>query len=977
MVYYTQHRYSPSKEGVFVKKRATEPKEAAVKKPFRKKAILAGIMAGILLVALGAGAFVLSLQPDTTISDLTDPASKPVAGDTATDAPDDGKAQAVIAGNVTVFDETASAKINTAIQSVKPTNQGLFLEVKDGTSLGSVSNGDIFFLNGSEATPLGQPYFGKVVSVSDGGAVDTYWIETPMVDEVFDSLDFDCESALTGDNVEEIKTAEGVKAEVVDKLDPSLISSGAHGEFALTENDISTALGKPLTPTAQTVDKETAGGNLLFTFNIDLLRVFGLKKADEHENEEYSEAIANELKVYTTKTGSSYHRENCIYLHTSKSETNLTQATKDGLTACSVCRPGYLKTEDGDKSPIDKELTFSGKIGLSELKFNMDFEWDILSGKGIEELGVGLSGKSVVNASLDGNVKLELGGDDTEITVPFVKLQGLKEKLFPLAYIDFKTGLTPIMTYGDKDMLENVTTVSPLSIMAVLYVDIQGNITAGLNASFDYQQPFEYKFTLVEDGKLNTDPSDLEVGPPQVDWGIKAEISGDADVHAGASLMVYIFNLNIVDVGVVKFGAEAEGKLALAFGSKVLDNVEPWAEASLYARVYLKLIDFKLLLKSKLDFGFADLGTEFKLDFTLLDHTLKEWGEKRETFYDSDTMTYTNITATDQTALYYKDLDGSLVKEAKNGTRSVLYNEPFVVICAIDDSYVYLLRHVKGSEFEMVRVAKDGSTSKAVLDGIARVLSSDDEYIYYVGTFDESIAHRYNRETQQTEQFHDFDQDVVFVKEINDRNYYVVTQGFSIFYSNNRYYMLDKKGNILEDYGPDPEPENLRLTEYDDYYDATKMVGYGTMRYTAEDVYWLSPSKKVSVLTEHTTGWNPTEAGIFTTLRNDADGYSIVLYRAKDGQQVPVTTVSHDHAFFTLEQSPDGSWYYFDQADRELVLYNLSADFRTKTEIKRFSTEEINCNLSDCDTVLEGNRLYFYTMPSESRSTVLYRYDLY
>ena len=102
----------------------------------------------------------------------------------------------------------------------------------------------------------------------------------------------------------------------------------------------------------------------------------------------------------------------------------------------------------------------------------------------------------------------------------------------------------------------------------------------------------------------------------------------------------------------------------------------------------------------------------------------------------------------------------------------------------------------------------------------------------------------------------------------------------------------------------------------------------------------------------------------------------IVLYRASDGSRVDVTDVSSDQAFFTLCQSGDGEWYFFDQTDSEMILYVMSSDFTNKTELKTFSLDTIHYNLSDCSMTLMNNRIYFYTMPDNQTSEVLYRYDI-
>lgn len=49
--------------------------------------------------------------------------------------------------------------------------------------------------------------------------------------------------------------------------------------------------------------------------------------------------IGQESNVCITKTGTKYHRCSCQYLRSSSIEVSMEQATNNGYTACSVCRP--------------------------------------------------------------------------------------------------------------------------------------------------------------------------------------------------------------------------------------------------------------------------------------------------------------------------------------------------------------------------------------------------------------------------------------------------------------------------------------------------------------------------------------------------------------------------------------------------------------------------------------------------------------
>lgn len=43
--------------------------------------------------------------------------------------------------------------------------------------------------------------------------------------------------------------------------------------------------------------------------------------------------------VYTTNTGSKYHRDSCRYLSKSKIKTTKSKAQSSGYSACKVCKP--------------------------------------------------------------------------------------------------------------------------------------------------------------------------------------------------------------------------------------------------------------------------------------------------------------------------------------------------------------------------------------------------------------------------------------------------------------------------------------------------------------------------------------------------------------------------------------------------------------------------------------------------------------
>ena len=330
---------------------------------------------------------------------------------------------------------------------------------------------------------------------------------------------------------------------------------------------------------------------------------------------------------------------------------------------------------------------------------------------------------------------------------------------------------------------------------------------------------------------------------------------------------------------------------------------------------------------------------------------------------------------------YYKDENGRLIRQVEDEMR-ILYNEEFFVICAIDESYIYILKPNENGNLSMIRVSKEKGTNKEILSDVRNVLCSDDENIYYSDNADPTIINKFNRETERTTQFCDFEDTVELMREQYAQFYIVTSSGYSFFGSDAEYFYVDKNGNITRELGSNPDVLNMSITSHGNFNEASMMVGSGYLRNTASSIYWLSADKSSHVLTECVSGWNPSNnVGIFTTLNNDdySDGalpYRIVLYAAKDGTRKNVTTVNSNQAFFTLTQSDAGDWYFMDETDEYLILYTMDENFSSKTELRRFSKSEINYSLTECSMEIKDNCLYFFTIPDDSICKVLKRYNV-
>ena len=745
----------------------------------------------------------------------------------------------------------------------------------------------------------------------------------------------------------------------------------------------------------------TPSEDLKFAINVDLVeaytRLFGSNK-DKNKQEENEAEHKEEIKkkqelrktqtVYVTPTGYAYHAESCFQLKKAKEKipTTVLDALQDGKTPCKNCLDS-----DRDVFEMEDEVKLSGEIGIKDLVCNIYYDWDIAAPSALQDLHVQVTSTPYVNVALNIGAEMSLGGQSTEmewdIGLASVKLQGLKEKLFPIGYISCTQSFAVVYTGGNRAMVSTLTQTMPVSILIMVYVDVQGNLSIGASAQANWSRTLNYDKKLIENGKHIRENATMEASKTNFTWSVEAGVQGDIDVHLGVSVMLYVFNLNLVDVGLAKLGSEAEGKLGVTLNQDVIEGTEPWFEASVYGRIYLKLLDIKLNISGSISalWGIAEGSANIKWDWTALDWTIWSFGAKATTGYSKETMKCTSVTARDADAVYYKDEDGRLIME-KDQVKTVLYDEEFFIICSIDQSYIYILKTTDSKKFTMYRISKENSTAKDVLVDVADVLYADESAIYFVNTTDPNTIRKYNREKQTDEAFATLGASVQLLHE-QDGFLYAVTLEQDLWSSlfggaTNRYYLLNEEGTIIEDYGSNPDVTNYSLYDRGSYYEAVFSASSGMLRDYAKDVYWMSGDRTRYIKTEHNGGWNfADDVGIFTTLNNNgaAEGalpLKIVLYQAADGTRRDVVEVASDQAFFTLNQSRSGDWYYIDQTDTELILYTMSKDFTNKQVVKTFSREELPYNLTDCSMVIEDECLYFYSIVGEDECTVIKRFDL-
>lgn len=948
------------------------------KRSLNKRSIISIIVVIAILLSSVASYFAITFQAKAVTNDYTEDM---FPNNSLTEGSDEEQT-AILSPNVAVFIEEEASKINEKISNVQITNVGLYIDVESGTSFDDLDSGDIFYLEGAQGSPLGETYIGKIVAATTEDAVTTYLIETPMVDEVFDVLKIDYEEEFTAEDINSIQTISGVTVKQVDDISKSFTQMS--NESSAKPQITTLAYSSNITPQVSMLSS-SVGDDIMLEIDVDLLEVFGLQEEGAIGFDEYEYTEGYRVNVCITETGRKYHKETCSCLHSSKEVISLSDAVNDGYEPCFICVPPILKDEQSNFK-ADASLTLEGKVGLEDLNYSIDYDWDIINGGGLEKLDAQAKGNFVTEVGVKSELSLELGGQPTTITIPIdnIKLQGLKEKLFPIAFISYNgVSLNVSSLFPGNDYIRSTTSVVPVTVGAIIYTDISGNLTVDATASFNFNYEFDCSYTAIKDGQwVNEWKSD---GEPSFKTGLDFEIAGDLDAHIGCSVSLYVFNLNVAEIAVAKVGFEGEGNLKIQHSTEYRKTSDEWEKTtqsetsgSLYGRLYLKILEINIKLKTRIKvWGLVDYSGTIDYTYVWLDKTIAEWGTRNETRYNSSIMSYSAITAKDQQAIYYKDTNDLLIKEV-DGYKTVLFDQNFFSICGIDSSYIYLVIP-NDDKYEIRRVSKNGTSDKVIADDVSNQLAIDEKYLYYVSTFDSTSVIRLDRQSLKEEQFATFEDDVKFMRTQKD-NFYVVTEEGGLFASffggTSKCYLLNSSGGILASYGESPEINQYFLSEFDSYYEASRMTSNGYLRDTASEVYWMSHNGTSTILAEGISGWNAKDIGIFTTVSADDGAYQIVLYRAADGVKINVTNASSNQAFFTLCQSNGGEWYYFDQTDSDLILYALSEDFGSKTELKNFSLDEIPYNLTDCAMTIMNNTIYFYTMPNDSTSKVLYRYDI-
>lgn len=956
----------------------------------------------ILLAVAGIVGICLRYQPERQVLDRTEdtleetvPAEESSGGtdsggkNTSGGDGDEEENELVLSSNVQLYVDDAAKEINQAIQRIYCNDENLMeitLDKDSNQDFLSMGKGDIFFLSGDENTPFGCTYIGKVVSLYAQNNKSAILVaETPSVDEVFDSMNLDVVSTLDEESLNAVSGVEGVTITYTDDVKsvynsiPSVLT-----DEALTGTANVQSLSGEMRP--MTYSRKNSGAAFL-----------GLK--EDIRTEDGRELRTMEIKpdgfviqydldiLKTVKTVKSALSQTDLSLSGEEDELSEKRNTADENLGQKV------KTDLIDSFNDEPKVHLKGKAAVSNLSLNLDCDWritDLLSKcGGFTTLAYGFGYQFATEDSLTVQAKnLEFGGTKNEFAYSDVlKLEGLNDKLIPLAFVQWAPASIVTVTAMDPNQMNNLihinASMSPLSAALIFYLDMSGNVSVSLTMEFDYQNNFYGGCEFIRDGQWVADG--FHDGDDSTSWAVDFHIAADMDAYVGLAADIYIYNISIIDINAIEYGVEGEGVGGIRIDSAHKDS--PDAYADLYARGYLKFLDTHMNFRGLLTIGSKTYSAGFSKDWLLSDITHWTTGTRKETNYDKNTMFFGQVTAEDASYIYYLNESGSILKQDRStGDYTALCSGGMAKFCGIDASYLYLMKS-GDSHYDIYRVDKTTGISRKIQTEVVAVLAADRDTLYYLSAFDDTAIMALDRETLNKKEFRSFNDSVQLMDAYGDY-FYVSTKEsgmFSwLFGADCYYYLLDHDGNVVSELGKDPDALMLPRVAMPSYYYSAKYIDREMLRRaSAEKLYWISADQGTVIETEQVSGWAEKEDGIFVTLesgKEEGPGYTIWLYQAADGQKRQIADVYSDQAFFTLCEDVAGYWYYFDDDGKNLTLYRMDGDFSGKAMVTTYDKSLVNISLSDCSMEIVENKMIFYTITGDDSSasaSVLYRYDLY
>lgn len=285
---------------------------------------------------------------------------------------------------------------------------------------------------------------------------------------------------------------------------------------------------------------------------------------------------------------------------------------------------------------VDTNFNITGSFGIRDLVAYMVF--DMPSATEINELYLGISGETFNNISVNAGIDASANMKATEKDLKILTLEGLNDKLLPIAVFEFK-GTTPV--YITNSAFKNGKEKITPAFYIILYSDWEGKISVQFTGKIDYSNQFNNGLRVFKNGEPHlafedypyAKAYDTGLKKDLVTWEVGLTINANTDITVfGGSLLFYILGINVGEISAARFGIEAECNLEIKANS--LEGIK-FCESDdtyYYIRGYLKIIEAKVKLKADGKSFLKRLSIDVNFEFALLDFTLFEKGDMPEKY---------------------------------------------------------------------------------------------------------------------------------------------------------------------------------------------------------------------------------------------------------------------------------------------------------------------------------------------------------
>ena len=951
--------------------------------------------------------------------------------------------KSVINKYVKIPTEEEAQKINAGITAISSNRLSNTITITMNSLAREVfdfyGKGDIFILDGDENTPLKQVYFGKIASkyVNSNGELIVE-VEEPAIDEIFDELNVNADGLLTEENINRVQLADGVTLRWVDDVNSefqevSHLNENKNYINNLTEFNSDENFIGPL----QKLNNIEIGGKTSFVFDIDLgleyditNQKFTSKASGEINSSVEKNLNIDELKLTNeteeTDTGKSieYSKDFDDGI-TEKKETSTT-TTKDKKTTTEKTTTEKPYVNEEDESVVDNSTSFqkwkqdvanyenklalgvTGKVGFDEISSKVNIDYNLLDG--FKDVNVSFLGSALAETEIKAEASVELGGKRTKVEIPNVaEIQGLEKKLIPLGYLDF-TGAT-IPFGGVNAYLDH----AKLSAGFMIYMDFSGKINLSVTAKASAGYDFEAKADIFKDGKFVNEITVNDSLSANFEFAALASVSARADLF-GFSAIITIANVNVTEIVIFDlyfdFEAQAEFKATASYGtSKTINSDEPikepkwktdiYANASGYIGLYIDIGRVKVNLKfTTLPGTYNSKTSTMEFDKTLYKHTIWEYGSSAFKTGLDPSASYNEVSATNSKYEIYRDSDGNLLRKNCETGNVLKYDikDGFVVICGIDQTYLYLLQG-SSSNYNIYRMKIDGNENPKkpgfiepgvydmkIASNVGDVFLQDEKYIYFVESDDETTLKKVRKFDKKVSTVSTFDNRKIVnvIDELKNNRLYVAV------IDNSSWAMIlgsEPEGIYVQKQDEVVGAENMNIEAPAEYISTTEsgykvQMGYVGRSFLRGTVNGMKMIAKNGTTTEMLTdvGWNGSLIGEFV-IHNEQnqDGdtvHSLGYYSAETGEFIKLTQVENEYAVWTTTIGKDGRIYYIDidkdSGNKKLCSVSSAGDVKVE---KEFKDGEFNVDMNNTGVATMNSTMIFYSF-TDDQIQVQLRYDI-